>query len=74
MNISDFNLIDEMVELKAMDMGHKAQLDRLIKEYIDKGFSMCYTCDPQVRQAFKRLQTWWLLNRDTWEKSIFNKK
>lgn len=74
MNEVDFRIVEEMVKLTTMDMGQKMEMDRIIKTYIDPGFAMCYTCDPQVRQAFTRIKTWWMLNRDAFHKSIFIEK
>lgn len=70
----DFILIEEMIKLKEMGMSEKEQLARLIRTYIDSGFSMCYTCDPQIRQAFKRLCDWWLLKREDFYKELFVEK
>ena len=76
MTSDDFILIEKMLTLKEMGMAEKEVLVRLIRDYLDKGFSMCYTCDPQVRQAFKRLGDWWSAKREDFYKELFveNKK
>jgi hypothetical protein len=74
MTTDDFILIEHLITLKEMGMAEKSELRRIIQTYLDKGFNMCMTCDPQVVQAFKRLKTWWSLQRDDYYKSIFVKE
>lgn len=71
MTKDDFILIDHLTKLKEMGMAEKDALQRMIRTYLDPGFSMCFTCDPQIRQAWKRLGDWWLMKRDDFYKSIF---
>jgi hypothetical protein len=70
MNENDFNKIDEILKLKEMGMAEKDELRRLIRTYIDSGFSMCMTCDPQVVSAFRRLGKWWELNRQSFSNEL----
>lgn len=71
MTKDDFIMIEHLLGLKEMGMAEKGELQRIIKQYLDPGFSMCMTCDPQVRQAWKRLGNWWEQKRDDFYKSIF---
>lgn len=71
MTKDDFIIIEHLLKLKEMGMAEKAELQRIIKTYIDAGFSMCMTCDPQVVQAWRRLGNWWAQRRDDYYKDIF---
>lgn len=71
MTKDDFILIEHMVQLKVMGMSEKDEMQRLIRTYLDKGFSMCMTCEPQVRQAFKRLCDWWKMKRNDFYNELF---
>lgn len=73
MNAEDFKLIDFLVSLKEAGMKEKDEASLMIKKYLDAGFSMCKTCDPQVSAAFKRLRTWWALERENYN-NLLNKK
>jgi hypothetical protein len=74
MTLEHFNQIEKLLSLTEMGMAEKNELELIIRMYIDAGFSMCKTCDPQVRQAWKRLGNWWLLNRTNFHNQLFNKK
>jgi hypothetical protein len=74
MTKEDFILTERIVSMTEMGMAEKEILQNLIRTYLDPGFAMCFTCDPQVRQAWKRLGDWWLMNRDKFQKNIFIEK
>jgi hypothetical protein len=74
MTKDDFIIIEHLISLKEMGMVEKGELKRVITSYIDPGFSMCMTCDPQIRQAWKRLGNWWEQRRDDFYKNLFIEK
>ena len=74
MNIEDFNTIEYLITLNEADMSEKDQCERIIRTYIDGGYKLCKTCDPQVVAGFKRLRKWWEINRTTYLNSTETKK
>ena len=58
MNVEDILEIQRLYKLTKADMVDKHSAQRLIQEYIDAGAKYCMTCDPAIRQMFKRLREW----------------
>ena len=50
--------IQRLCSLKTADMVDKNSAQAMIRQYIDPGAKYCMTCDPAIRQMFKRLRTW----------------
>jgi hypothetical protein len=74
MTKEEFELIEKLVKLTEADMAEKDAVTKVIRTYLDPGFSMCMTCDAQVQAAFKRLKIWWTKSRDNFSEDIFIKK
>lgn len=72
MSKREFLEFERLLKLSEMDMGDKESMKALIIKFIDEGFSMCMTCDPQIRAAFKRLNHFWQLNRVIFQKKIYS--
>lgn len=66
MTKEDYNIIEHLVSLKEADMNEKDQAQRIIRTYMDPGYKLCLTCAPQVVLAFKRIRTWWAIEKPKW--------
>jgi hypothetical protein len=71
MTEEEFKQIDYLCSLNEAGMTDKERCRDYIRKYLDPGFSMCATCDPQVQAAFKRLRIWWSTSRVNYENLIF---
>lgn len=58
MTIEDYNELERISKLRIIGGDETANIETIIRKYLDKNFYLCRNCPAQIRAAHKRICNW----------------